>query len=166
MNAKEIAKALIWVGGSKYHITNLKLNKLVYLAYAHYLHNDVSLFEDEIEAWLYGPVVRSVYEAYKCYGKEPIQSSENASEDAQVIAKEILDFYGEYCAYDLVDYLHRKNGAWRQTLDHNEKKITDARILASQDGVFENFVPEKTLTDAAKKGDIRWAEVYKSLESK
>lgn len=166
MDAKEIAKALICIGGTKYHITNLKLNKLVYLAYAHNLHEGIKIFNDPIEAWPYGPVVHSVYDEYKRYGKEPIRYSENASNEAQFLVAEILNFYGEYSAFDLVDYLHRKNGAWKQTLHIGEVVISDERILCSKDGIFGDFDPKKTLTDAAKKGDERWAAVYKSLESK
>lgn len=46
--------------------THLELEKLVYMCYADYLcATHKRLFEDKIYAFKYGPVVESVYEAYK-----------------------------------------------------------------------------------------------------
>lgn len=51
----------------------LKLYKLVYYAQAWYLANlGKLLFEEDIEAWPHGPVVRDLYIEFKDFGKEPI----------------------------------------------------------------------------------------------
>jgi len=50
------------------NLTNLKLQKLLYYSQAWYLAlNDETLFSDDIEAWVHGPVVSSVYQEYKKY---------------------------------------------------------------------------------------------------
>ena len=47
-------------------ITNLKLQKILYFAQCAYLAlYDKPLFEDEVLAWEYGPVISSVYNKYK-----------------------------------------------------------------------------------------------------
>lgn len=48
-------------------ISNLKLQKLLYYSQAWYLvnNNAEKLFEDEIQAWKFGPVVPSVYNEFK-----------------------------------------------------------------------------------------------------
>ena len=47
-------------------LTNLKLNKLLYYAQGEYLaRTGKPLFDDEIQAWDYGPVVPVIYYKYK-----------------------------------------------------------------------------------------------------
>ncbi len=54
-------------------ITNLKLQKLLYYAQGYYLAIEGDkLFEDEIEAWVHGPVIPSVYRQYKDFRWQPI----------------------------------------------------------------------------------------------
>jgi uncharacterized phage-associated protein len=54
-------------------ITNLKLNKLVYYTQAWYLALHYQpIFGDEIEAWVHGPVIPTVYDAYKQFRWAPI----------------------------------------------------------------------------------------------
>ncbi len=55
-------------------ITNLKMQKLVYYAYAWTLvKNDRKLFDEPIQAWANGPVVPSLYQELKCYRAGPIE---------------------------------------------------------------------------------------------
>ena len=50
-------------------VTNLRLQKLLYFIQAYSLKAlDAPCFAESIEAWQYGPVVPSVYSAYKFYG--------------------------------------------------------------------------------------------------
>ena len=53
---------LAWGEHNDAPLSNLKLQKLLYYAQGHYLGDHAKpLFEDEIEAWVHGPVVRSIY---------------------------------------------------------------------------------------------------------
>lgn len=54
-------------------ITHLKLQKLCYYSqgYALALMNE-PMFEEEIEAWEHGPVLRALYDEYKRYRRDPI----------------------------------------------------------------------------------------------
>ena len=54
----------------KIDITPLKLMKLVYFAYAWYLHltDGEELFSEEIQAWKHGPVIPSLYHEFKHFG--------------------------------------------------------------------------------------------------
>lgn len=52
-----------------YHITHLKLQKILYYIQGIYLgENHTPLFEESIEAWPYGPVVPVVYYEYVPFG--------------------------------------------------------------------------------------------------
>lgn len=47
-------------------ISNLKLQKLLYYMQGfHLAYFDTPLFDDDIEAWMYGPVVPCVYNHFK-----------------------------------------------------------------------------------------------------
>ena len=54
-------------------MTNLKLQKMLYYQQGfHLAYFGTPLFDDEIEAWMYGPVVPSVYNHYKGNGRNGI----------------------------------------------------------------------------------------------
>ena len=56
-------------------MTNLKLQKMLYYQQGfHLAYFGTPLFDDEIEAWMYGPVVPSVYNHYKGNGRNGIIS--------------------------------------------------------------------------------------------
>ena len=110
------------------------MEKLVYLCYADYLcQYDKKLYQDEIYAFKYGPVVSSVYEKYKQYGYQKIEQDEKTileithflelpsksrilfAEDGIEKIKSIdetLKKYGKYTAGELVDITHRKLAPW------------------------------------------------------
>ncbi|AXY26242.1 hypothetical protein CL176_09670 [Suicoccus acidiformans] len=57
--------------------TQLQIQTMVYLAYADYLKlTGKELFREEIEAWEYGPVIRSVYDIFEKYGSDKITDGE------------------------------------------------------------------------------------------
>ena len=58
-------------------ITNLKLQKVLYYIQVKCLQkNGVPAFEDNIEAWRHGPVVRDVYNAFCAYIANPISDDD------------------------------------------------------------------------------------------
>ena len=77
-------------------VSNLKLQKVLYFLQAQYLVScNKKLFDDEIEAWGFGPVVPSVYHEYKIFGSASIPGFNKkmpriAKEDA-VIINEMLE---------------------------------------------------------------------------
>lgn len=69
----DVAKYIL----SKTKCTHLKLEKLVYLCFAEYLCKyDKELYKDDIYAYKYGPVVKSVYNRYKGYGYKEIENQD------------------------------------------------------------------------------------------
>lgn len=57
-------------------IDQMKLQKLVYYAHAWWLARTGNpLFDDDIEAWPFGPVVRNVYGNFVGFGRSPIQGT-------------------------------------------------------------------------------------------
>lgn len=125
----DIAKYLL----CKVKCTHLKLEKLVYLCFADYLCKyNKELYKDEIYAYKYGPVVKSVYERYKGYGYREIEQDdeeilaegiyEMPSRSRIIFAEsgfekinsidETIEKYGRLSASDLVDLTHRDYTPW------------------------------------------------------
>ena len=75
VTASDVAKYIV----KSLSVDNLKLQKLLYYSQAVHLvlNNKTPLFNDDIEAWDYGPVVPSVYHEYKQYGFDAIPSYED-----------------------------------------------------------------------------------------
>ena len=56
-------------------VTPLKLQKLVYIGYGWVLAVlDKKLFDEQIYAWKHGPVIESLYHAFRCCGSDPIST--------------------------------------------------------------------------------------------
>lgn len=112
--------------------THLSLEKLVYLAYADYLcdHGE-RLFRDNIYAFRYGPVVESVYEAYKQYGAQDLARHGGSAHTESIamamrsrilfakrgIAKlhaidQTIRAYGKLSVNELVTLTHQPGAPW------------------------------------------------------
>lgn len=91
-------------------ICNMKLQKMLYYMQGfHLAFFETPLFEEEIEAWMYGPVVPPVYETFKSNGnagisfnKEPIK----LSPDEEALFNEVYRVYGAYSAIGLMNLTH------------------------------------------------------------
>ena len=93
--ANDIAKYFIKksIPGTPQNITNLKLQKILYYAqgFYHATNNNEKLFDEEIQAWLHGPVVPAVYHKYKRYNYREIPNDVEAPEELDNRTKLFLD---------------------------------------------------------------------------
>jgi uncharacterized phage-associated protein len=103
---------------SNWTLTNLKLQKLLYLADMNYVGNTGErLLSEDFEAWDYGPVLPSVYHSCKSFGSKPVPDifwgvgAISGSVEAQWIdvAWETLK---DQTPGQLVDNTHWDRGAW------------------------------------------------------
>jgi uncharacterized phage-associated protein len=98
--------------GIEAEMTNMKVQKLLY--YAQSLHlalYDEPLFDEEIQAWRYGPVCPRAYRFYSEFEAKqlPIPSREELSQipdDQQDVLAEVWEYFGGYHAYRLSDMTH------------------------------------------------------------
>lgn len=115
--ASDIAKYFIAsFQKKKADISNLKLQKLLYYAQAwHLALYDAPLFDDKIEAWVHGPVVRGVFREYKEFGWKPLSvqiSNRIFSDEVNGHLKEVIRVYGKFDAVILERMTHRE-APWR-----------------------------------------------------
>ena len=68
-DALEVSQYIIdYCREKKYYMSNLKLQKVLYYVQAEFLvTTNNPCFKDKIEAWMFGPVVESVYRHYRVY---------------------------------------------------------------------------------------------------
>ena len=125
--------------GEKKKMTNKKIQKLVYYAQAWSLavYNE-PLFSEEIEAWVHGPVVPSLYERFKVFGFGPI--SHNATNTSDQFSKkqlrllnDVWKVYGKYDA-EYLELLTHSEMPWQKAregisdVEHSSNKI-DVEVM-------------------------------------
>ena len=123
----------------------MKLQKLVYYANGwHLALKDEPLIDEQVEAWAYGPVIRSLYREFRSYGNHditskgsyyrsvrspdgrlsselitPVLSKENPDgKFATALLDRIWDIYGKYTAVQLSNRTHEEGTPWKQVFDH------------------------------------------------
>jgi uncharacterized phage-associated protein len=113
LSARDIAKYFLYrAEKDEERLSNLKLQKLVY--YAQGLHLALygkPLFNEEIEAWTYGPVIPELYHEYKINGANGIPGDiefdlDSIDQDTRVFLDEIYTVFGQFSAQRLVDISH------------------------------------------------------------
>ncbi len=122
-DALTIAKWII----NKIHPEPLKLQKLLYLAQGYsYAFYDRPLFNDDIEGWVHGPVVRDVYNMFKEYQYNSIDISyelEELDEEAEDVLNYVINNYSKYDSKYLEELSHEQE-PWilsRMGLDPDER---------------------------------------------
>jgi uncharacterized phage-associated protein len=109
-------------------MTNLKLQKLLYYSYVWKLVlNNEKIFNDDIEAFEFGPVVRKEYTRFKKYSDKPIKVDEILT-DKNLLPSDLSKYlntiwysYGKYDAWQLVDMTHNEK-PWIDTFNPNSNK--------------------------------------------
>lgn len=98
-------------------ISNLQLQKILYYVQVYFLKKENrALFEDDIEAWALGPVVRDVYTRYCGYGSAEIYETDDPSIEFTEKEMEIMDSIVEekrsIKTWDLVNATHELGKPW------------------------------------------------------
>lgn len=110
-------------------LTNLKLQKLLYFAQGKFLAQfGVPLFQEEIEAWDFGPVVKNVYHEFKHCGAFPItvfdtDVSVDMPEKTKAFLDSIWSEYAKYSAGYLVQITHKENSPWQKFFSKGDNNI-------------------------------------------
>ncbi len=136
-------------------LTNLKLQKLLYFAQGWYLAlYDEKLFKEDIQAWIHGPVVPTIYHHYREYKYAPITKRKKKPELEPRTIKHLNDIivvYGALDSYGL-ENLATQSDPWRK-----------ARNYIPMDAVCVNVIStdEMTLYFQTKKRESLCGKVLK-----
>lgn len=98
-------------------MTTMKLQKLVYYSQAWSLvWDEQPLFEEDIEAWANGPVVRELFDYHRGMyeiSAMPIGNPRLLNQEQQETVDAILDYYGDKPAQWLIELTHIED-PWKQ----------------------------------------------------
>ncbi len=125
-------------------ITNLKLQKILYFAQCAYLAlYDKPLFEDEVLAWEYGPVISSVYNKYKVNRNKILKKDEDFSEnvfddDMKDFLNMIWNYFSKFSTTELVNITHR-HAPWREAYNRGSKSAVIKKEVLKEyyKGIFK-----------------------------
>ena len=99
-------------------ISNLKLQKMMYYQQGfHLAYFGTPLFDEDIVAWQYGPVVPSVYKEYKSFESNSISTSEEGislSDDEEELFNNVYEEYNQFSAVALMKMTHEES-PWKTT---------------------------------------------------
>lgn len=123
--ALDVANYILWLDdryeGSE-GITPLKLQKLVYYCQGFHLAMfGKKLFPENIEAWLHGPVVPSLYHHFKTIGNDivspPVNFDEEIiGEEQRELLDEVIETYGQFSAWRLRNMTHEES-PWKNAYE-------------------------------------------------
>lgn len=148
VSALNVANNILQKGFSdNIDITPMKLQKLTYLVYKKfYQDTGLILFQDKFEVWKYGPVVRSIYDAFKKYQGNAIKEyhqeidgsvlivNENSSLSFKKTLNSIWEKYGSYDGIPLSLMTHREGTAWHKAAKRGDPYLSNEDI--KEEGVF------------------------------
>ncbi len=120
-------------------LTNLKLQKLLYYAQGWHLGiYGEPLFDENIEAWVHGPVVHSEYKRFDKYRWNPI----NTEIEKPDLTPETQEFL--FGIYDL----HSPFSAWElERATHDEPPWKEARGNLPADAYSANVISHESMKD-------------------
>jgi len=136
-------------------VTHLKLQKLVYYAYAHTLvRTGRQLFVEPILAWKHGPVVEHLYHELKQYGCDPIEFAQIPAEVLPILDS-VCEWYMPLSAWTLSQSTHQEL-PWQKARegagpdDSGEYHISDQDILEEfgKDKLVGKALKQKMLTNS------------------
>lgn len=107
-------------------MTNLRLQKLLYYEQGYHLALfGTPLFNEDIESWMYGPVVPTVYNEFSKYGKNVLPVPESVielSDKEERLFNQVFDSLREFSAIGLMNLTH-KEAPWKNAFPHDRGTI-------------------------------------------
>jgi uncharacterized phage-associated protein len=129
----------------------LKLQKLLYFAHGwHLAFFEKPLIDEEIQAWKYGPVIQTVYDAFKIFGADEIDGPSisygdgtfaifdigSADTDRHNLFQEIWKAYGHLSGLELSALSHETDSPWYKVWNTNETKL---RYLSISNEIIADY---------------------------
>lgn len=142
-------------------MSHLKLQKLLYYCQAYHLaYFEKPLFEEDFEAWVHGPVCRSVYNTLK--GKSVLYSDVTYSEydfDAETELKTVISSSQFEVVNDVLNSLSDWSGAELEKATHDEAPWNIARGDLSPNKSCNNIISKDSMLEFYKNEINEWTEI-------
>lgn len=131
-------------------ITPMKLQKLMYFVACEYQKcTQTPLFSEPFEVWKFGPVLHSVYDEFKSYGKNEITSyAKDAKGISYVIDEETAPYltsaidkiwsnFQNWDAISLSNITHQEGSGWSAAYDRHQPIIKESQM--EEDHTYEQY---------------------------
>lgn len=142
-------------------ISPMKLQKLVYFAHGWLIGlKDRDLIDEPVEAWKFGPVIRSLYREFADCGNRPISQLSSdvvirergvvdcvtpslddqptEAKMARSLTQRIWDVYGQFTAIQLSNLTHQEGTPWHRVYTENAGVLPD-RIKIPREYLHDYF---------------------------
>ena len=120
-----------------FHI--LKLAYIAHGVHLAYVKDSKGIFTEQVEAWQYGPVIPSIYHAFKHNGANLIKKPDTNSKADEIDEKtrEVLDAvfkkYHKTSGPGLVELTHQKGTPWHKVWEEEDGKDKYHAIIDTED---------------------------------
>jgi uncharacterized phage-associated protein len=161
-SAKAIANLLIDLARDQGNsLDQMQLQKLVYFSHGwHLAITGKPLINEEIEAWKYGPVIRSLYEEFRNCGRAPIEDHATSIEiDTKNLTYAIVTPLIEESDQDTIDLVGRVLAAYGKLSGAQLSNLTH-QLGTPWDEVYSRGSNEKISNEAIKKHFISLAKKH------
>ncbi|RWI92123.1 type II toxin-antitoxin system antitoxin SocA domain-containing protein [Mesorhizobium sp.] len=154
-DARQIANEILhraWA--EELELTQIDLQKILYFLHGHHLlEHGQPLIKSEFEAWDFGPVQRSVYDAFKEFGDRPITERAQKLDPVKRITSPFpklvdnaavatierhLYKYLEIPGFALVDITHQPGTPWSRTIETARSHV-NLGMRIKNDLIFSYF---------------------------
>jgi uncharacterized phage-associated protein len=131
--------------GGNATLTPMQILKLVYIAHGYMLgKHGTPLLIEKVQAWQYGPVVVSVYQAVKGFKSAPVPRIPGATEceftdSERSVMNQVVRIYGKAQGTTLSAATHKTGTPWEQTWALFGKNATIS------DDLIESFYADQIL---------------------
>lgn len=141
-------------------VTPLSLQKMLYYVQGfYYAFFNSFLFEEDCEAWIHGPVYKDVYDRFKDYRYNQIESEENLDEllftSLEIsILDSVIKNFGCYSGKILEEFTHTEK-PWlvaRGNIPQNKK----SQNIISKESIGEYFISVKNRYSMINPSDIKY----------
>lgn len=120
-------------------ISNLQLQKILYCIQRDFLQNDMLAFDDDFEAWPFGPVIPEVYYRYCGFGALGIciKYDVDMDSDYAAIINPIIERKRMMNSWDWSKDINISGKAWNQVYDggKGDHKIIPKRLIKEENNI-------------------------------
>lgn len=117
-------------------LTDIQIQKLVYYAYSWYMvkNKGKKMFDEKPQAWIHGPVFRSLFDSMKDYKKFLDTSNLDLNDEIKEFLNIIYNVYSKYSGNELEEMTHSES-PWQNARiglmphQHSQKEISDEDIM-------------------------------------
>ncbi len=126
--APRVAEQILWERQGE-DTTPMHLLKLTYLCHGWSLgYFSRKLINEAVEAWRYGPVIPSIYHAYKVFRSQPVTGEVTNHESTfgpkeLTLIRRVLKAYQDYDALDLSAITHTAGTPWDQIYKKGRRTV-------------------------------------------